>query len=212
MYSVQPPYLLRKFYKQLVWRFSFAEKKIFLTFDDGPVPEVTPAVLAILKKENVKATFFCVGENAQKHPELLQQIIAEKHTIGNHTFNHLNGWKTTDELYFNNVKKCADVVPSQLFRPPYGKIKKSQSKQLQNKYSIIMWDVLSGDYNQKIAPEKCLENTIKHTRSGSIVLFHDSIKAQKNMLFALPRFIEYCKQKNYFFETIPQQFGKDVFV
>ncbi|MEO6883082.1 MAG: polysaccharide deacetylase family protein [Bacteroidia bacterium] len=202
MYFVQPPYLLRQFYSQLIWRFPFQKNTIFLTFDDGPVPEITPAVLDILKKENVKATFFCVGENVQKYPNLFQQILAENHAVGNHTFNHVNGWKTNSDDYFNNIKKCADIVPSNLFRPPYGKIKKSQCKHIQTDYSIIMWDVLSGDYNPNISPEKCLKNTIQHTRSGSIILFHDSVKAEKNMLYALPRFIEDCKRKNYFFETI----------
>ncbi len=178
------------------------EKKIYLTFDDGPIPEVTPWVLELLNKENVKATFFCVGANVEKHPENFRQILAEGHAVGNHSFNHLNGWKTNNTTYIDNVKQCSQVVDSKLFRPPYGKLRKSQSSILSNEYSIIMWNVLSGDFDKATSPEKCLQNATKHLKNGAIVLFHDSIKAKVNMEYALPRFITFAKQKGFEFEKL----------
>lgn len=176
-----------------------SQKKIYLTFDDGPVPGITDWVLDILKQQNICATFFCVGENVIKHPELFQRIINEKHSIGNHTFNHLNGWDSHTFRYLKNIQKCAEVVKSNLFRPPYGRVKKSQYAVLNSQYSIVMWDVLSGDYDQKNSPEKCLNNVMSAVRNGSIVVFHDSYKAQKNIEYALPRFIEYAKSNGFEF-------------
>ena len=201
MYLVRPPYLVRKLYPKAVWRMDVSQKKIYLTFDDGPVPVITDWVLDVLKQENISATFFCVGENVTKHPELFQRIISEKHSIGNHTFNHLNGWDSHTFRYLKNIQKCAEVVKSNLFRPPYGRIKKSQYAILNSQYSIIMWDVLSGDYDQKNSPEKCLNNVTDAVRNGSIVVFHDSYKAQKNIEYVLPRFIEYAKSNGFEFAS-----------
>ncbi len=202
MYQVRPPYLLKKLYSSGVWRKDKKEKKIYLTFDDGPIPEVTPWVLDVLKENIIEATFFCVGENVVKHPEIYQRIIQEKHAIGNHTYHHVNGWKTPLPEYLKDVEQCAACVDSNLFRPPYGRIRKKQQKELEQHYSIILWDVLSGDYDQKTSPQQCLENVITHYRNGSIIVFHDSRKASVNMQYALPRFIEDAKSKGFVFAKL----------
>lgn len=180
------------------------EKAIYLTFDDGPIPEVTEFVLETLKKYQAKATFFCIGDNVRKHPAIFNKIIEQGHSIGNHTFNHLNGWKTADEEYFANVAKCDQQLPIQtdLFRPPYGRIKKSQARELSFTKKIVMWDVLSGDFSPNISPERCLTMTLKHTNSGSILLFHDSIKASVNMQHTLPRVLEHFRNLGYEFKNL----------
>jgi peptidoglycan/xylan/chitin deacetylase (PgdA/CDA1 family) len=202
LYIVRPTYLLRKVYPSAIWRMPAGERKIYLTFDDGPVPLVTPGVLDVLKEENIKATFFCVGENVEKHPDIYQRILADGHATGNHTFNHLNGWKTHGNHYLRNVLKCAELVDSGLFRPPYGRAKKSQMAALAGHYKIIMWDVLSYDYDKNTSPEQCLKNANDHVRNGSVIVFHDSLKAQRNMEYALPRFIRYAKEKGFEFEIL----------
>ena len=202
MYLVRPPYFFRKLFPKAIWRMDKTQNKIYLTFDDGPIPSTTTWVLSLLKQHHIKATFFCVGENVQKHPEVYRQIVDEKHAVGNHTFNHLKGWNTHSKKYIQNVEKCENYVSTNLFRPPYGKVKKSQFKILNSKFSIIMWDVLSGDFDKKTSPEKCLKNVTDTVRNGSIIVFHDSIKAQKNLEYALPRFIEYAKEKGYEFEIL----------
>ena len=202
MYIVRPTYLLRKIYPKAIWRVPTTEKKIYLTFDDGPVPSITTWVLDVLKKENIKATFFCVGENVSKNTEIYQRILDEKHAVGNHTYNHLKGWNTHGNQYVRNVIKCAEVVDSKLFRPPYGRIKNSQIALITKQYSVIMWDVLSGDYDKNTSPEQCLKNVTDNVRNGSIIVFHDSYKAQKNMEYALPKFIQYAKEKGFSFEVL----------
>ncbi len=193
-----------------------SSNKIYLTFDDGPIPIVTPWVLDVLKQNNIKATFFCVGENVVKHPDIFQRILDEGHSVGNHTYNHLNGWNTHSKKYMENIEMCAQALrsggtamPTHLFRPPYGKAKKSQLFNLTSKkdpdqhpYSIIMWDVLSGDYDKNTSPETCLNNVVDHLRNGSIIVFHDNIKAQKNLEYTLPLFIEYAKAQGYVFEKL----------
>ncbi|MES2629473.1 MAG: polysaccharide deacetylase family protein [Bacteroidota bacterium] len=190
--------------KSLVWNLPGSEKNtLYLTFDDGPIPEVTPWVLDQLRLFNVRATFFCVGENAARYPELLERIVNEGHVIGNHTHNHLKGWSTTDREYFRNIIEAGKHIPSRLFRPPYGRIKPSQLKVLRKQYQVIMWSVLTQDYDQKISPERCLDNACT-SANGDIVLFHDSVKAQKNLEYALPRFLKYYSEKEFLFKTIPQ--------
>ena len=191
-----------------VWAFPFSEKQVYLTFDDGPIPEVTPWVLDELKKHNAKATFFCIGDNVRKHPELFSRIISEGHALGNHTFNHLNGRKTKAEDYIHNVLKADEMmkrsIPQSskpeagsalLFRPPYGKITSKQAKILRNKgYRIIMWDVLSADFDSDVSEEKCLQNVLKNINPGSIIVFHDSLKAEKNLRYALPRVLNFISE------------------
>jgi peptidoglycan/xylan/chitin deacetylase (PgdA/CDA1 family) len=158
--------------------------------------------LDVLKQYNVKATFFCVGNNVEKHPTIFQRLLDEQHAVGNHTYNHLNGWKTHSPLYLKNVSKCKELVNSRLFRPPYGKMKKTQFNVLRRYYSIVLWDVLSGDYDKKTSPEKCLKNVLDKYRNGSIIVFHDNIKAWTNLQFALPKFIEHALKEGYRFETL----------
>ena len=180
------------------------EQVLYLTFDDGPIPEVTEFVLDTLEKYNAKATFFCVGDNVLKHPSIFEKVRSQGHSIGNHTFNHLNGWETSDENYLVNVAKCDQQLSLQtdLFRPPYGRIKKSQAEKILLTKRIVMWDVLSGDFSPDISPERCLAKTIRHTTTGSILLFHDSMKARKNLEYSLPRVLDHFGNKGYDFHKL----------
>lgn len=200
---IKPPYLARLFFPQLLWEVDTDSKEIFLTFDDGPHPEITPQVLDILEEYNVKATFFCVGENVKKYPKTYASLVEKGHRTGNHCYNHLNGWKTNNKDYFDNIEKCSQLVDSHLFRPPYGRISPSQIKALKHQYKIIMWSIVTYDFDKTITPAQCLENTIKYTKAGSIVVFHDSEKASANLFYALPRFLEYFKKKGFVFNVIP---------
>jgi peptidoglycan/xylan/chitin deacetylase (PgdA/CDA1 family) len=205
MYLVKSPLLLKWYYPSLVWNKSRSDKVIYLTFDDGPIPDVTDFVLKTLKSFQAKATFFCIGDNITKYPEIFQQVVDDGHRIGNHTYNHLKGWKTTDELYLRNFSKCQELTATDLFRPPYGRIKKSQIKEIRKCYpnlQIIMWDVLSGDFDPFLAPNKCFENVIRHTTNGSIIVFHDSLKAFDRLKYALPRTLQYLSDQGYTFETL----------
>ena len=211
MYLIKSPLLLKWYYPSLLWNKSRTEKVIYLTFDDGPIPNVTDFVLKTLKVFNAKATFFCIGDNIVKHPDVYANVINDGHAIGNHTFNHLKGWKTDDETYIENTLKCQALTKSNLFRPPYGRIKKSQIRSLQSlvlspqsdsRLNIIMWDVLSGDFDTNLSPEKCYQNVIKHTENGSIIVFHDSLKAFDRLAYALPRVLKYFTNKGFTFSTL----------
>ena len=169
--------LLDALTKNLVWSIKTTKKEVFLTFDDGPIPEVTPWVLETLKQYDAKATFFCVGDNVKKHPDIYRMIVDQGHKVGNHTMNHLNGWTNFNKTYFENIEKCNALIHSNLFRPPYGKIKPSQISHLKNDYRIIMWDVLTKDYDASVTGEYCFEKVKKNCKPGSIIVFHDSIKA-----------------------------------
>lgn len=205
-YIVTTPWWLRMLFPaNLTWRIPATEKIIYLTFDDGPNPVATPFVLDELKKYNAKATFFCIGKNVQEQPELYQRIFAEGHRVGNHTHNHLNGFHTKDELWLQNVKEAAKWIDSDLFRPPYGKIRSFPAKVLKESnppFQIIMWDVLSADFDTSISPQKCLDNVTKHTKPGSIIVFHDSEKAFPNLRFALPEVLKLFSGEGYRFEVI----------
>lgn len=199
---------IKTIFPNYVWDVPNHEKKVYLTFDDGPTPVITEWTLAQLKRYNAKATFFCIGDNIRKFPEIFQKVIDDDHSIGNHTFNHLNGWKTPNENYVNNVTLCHQQMTesrlhTNLFRPPYGKIKPSQSKILQKQgYKIIMWDVISYDFDATITPEKCLENVLKNVQFGSIIVFHDSKKGFKNLEFVLPKTLQFLNEKGYVCEKL----------
>lgn len=200
--KVRPPQMFRQVYPGATWRMAHNEKKIYLTFDDGPVPGVTTEALSVLKKYDVRATFFCIGENVQQHPDLYQQIIEEGHVVGNHTMRHVDGWKNSWFDYMRDVKECSAVVDSNLFRPPYGRMRRSQFQTLSRRCKVIMWDVLTCDYDASYAPEHCLELALMYSREGSIVVFHDSAKARSRMLYALPRYIEVMRERGFEFGVI----------
>ncbi|OYQ36374.1 polysaccharide deacetylase family protein [Flavobacterium cyanobacteriorum] len=212
MYWVKTGWLVKKFFSGYVWDLPNDDKKVYLTFDDGPTPGVTEWVLDVLQQFDAKATFFCIGSNIDKHPDIFNKVVAAGHTVANHTYNHLNGWKTSAETYLEDTFAAEKAIEVQgagtaftkLFRPPYGKIGKAQAEALRrNGYRIVMWDVLSADFDTAITPEKCLENVIGNTREGSVIIFHDSVKAFPNLEYALPKALEYLKGKGYRFMAIP---------
>jgi peptidoglycan/xylan/chitin deacetylase (PgdA/CDA1 family) len=201
-YWVKTPSWLKKvFPKKLIWDMPHdGAPTVYITFDDGPHPTATPFALEQLEQYNALATFFCVGNNVVKFPEVYEQVLRMGHTAANHTYNHMNGWKTDNNTYIANIAKAKEYIDSYLFRPPYGKIKPSQIRALAKndaRWKIIMWDVLSGDFDRQLSPEKCLKNVLDNIRPGSIILFHDSEKAWDRMSYALPRVLEYCKEKNW---------------
>jgi peptidoglycan-N-acetylglucosamine deacetylase len=201
-FLLQPKRAFRVLYPKAVWKVKTSSPTLHLTFDDGPIPGLTEWILDTLKHYDIKATFFCVGENIEKNRTIFNRIISDGHTVANHTFNHIKGFKTKTSDYMININKCEPYTNSKLFRPPYGQLKKSQYKALIDcGYKIIMWDVISYDY-ENIHPEECLKNVVKNAKSGSIVLFHDNIKAEKNIRYALPKTIEYFLKLNYGFSKL----------
>ena len=202
VFWVKTPLLIQFLIPNVTWRKKSLQKVIFLTFDDGPIPMVTPAILEILNKFNAKATFFCVGENVVRNKSIFDKILAEGHSVGNHTFNHLNGRLIKTQEYINNVAQCAKYVNSKLFRPPFGRLRWSQMRFLKKHYDLIYWDVLSWDFDSNVTKEKCLKNVLENTKSGSIVLFHDSIKSETRILYTLPRVLEHFSELGYTFEKL----------
>ena len=204
MYWHKNNFILKWLYPSFIWSKPTADKIIYLTFDDGPIPNVTEWVLDVLEQYQAKATFFCVGDNIRKHPQVFNKVRQARHSIGNHTFNHLNGWKTSKEIYLNNVSKFESVAGKevQLFRPPYGKITSSQAATIQQTHQIIMWDVLSGDFDHTLSPQDCLKKSIQYTEKGTIIIFHDSLKAQKTLEFVLPRYLEHFHTLGYTFQKL----------
>jgi peptidoglycan-N-acetylglucosamine deacetylase len=201
-FRVQLPVWFSGLYPEAVWRIPGGKKVVYLTFDDGPVPRVTQDILSILSHYNIKGTFFCVGDNVSKYPEIFKKIKDDGHAVGNHTYNHIHGLKNTNSTYFANVEKADNLIKSDLFRPPYGLLKGSQYWLLKSKYNIIMWDVISCDYDPGLKPEECYLNVIDFVRDGSIITFHDSFKAEKNVLNALPKVIEKLLEEGYSFRKI----------
>ena len=201
-YPIKSPFWLRWIYPHLTWHRSRKHRCLYLTFDDGPIPDVTPQILNILKSYGIKATFFCVGDNIQKHPEIFERIKTEGHQIGNHTYHHLKGWDTSKLAYLENVERCHQLTQSRLFRPPYARGTRAQYSELIKNYEIMMWDVMSGDFDPKMSPAQCLNNVINHAENGSIIVFHDNIKALPRVIYALPRAIEHWLKDGYEFKTL----------
>lgn len=203
MFVERPPVLYRMLFPETVWRIHKREHTVYLTFDDGPIPEVTPWVLDTLDHYGVKATFFCVGDNVARNPELFAEIRRRGHSVGNHTMNHMKSMNVSASTYLDNVKKAHALIQSPLFRPPHGLLRWTQSHVLRSHFSIIMYDLVTRDYSKKLTGEQVLENVKKYARNGSIIVFHDSLKAERNMKYALPRAIEWLKSQGYNFDRIP---------
>lgn len=201
----QPPFLYRLLFPKSHWRIRVPHQKtVYLTFDDGPIPEITPWVLDLLDRYKVKATFFCVGDNVRKYPDVYRMLTERGHQTGNHTFNHVQGWKNKTSYLLENTAKAAALIDSVLFRPPHGHMHIPQNRALQQAgYKVVMWDVVTRDYSRYMSPEQVLQNVRKYTRDGSIIVFHDSLKAEKNMKYALPLAIEWLQREGYRFELIP---------
>lgn len=196
--------LLRAAYPGLLWQMPPGRQVLYLTFDDGPIPEVTPWVLDQLAQYQARATFFCIGDNVRKHPEILRQVLHEGHSVGNHTFNHLNGWKTPAAAYVQNAAECSHwLPPTRLFRPPYGRISRRQIQAMRPAHDLVMWSVLSGDFSASLSSDAVLKATLKHTSAGSIVVFHDSLKARRHLEYALPRCLAYWQAAGYGFRGLP---------
>jgi len=206
MLFVKTPILIMKLFPELIWHFSSRkesrENQVFLTFDDGPTPEVTPWVLDCLKEYDARGTFFCLGRNVDKYPEIYNQILDGGHAVGNHTYSHLKGWKSSDMEYIDDIRLASHNIESQLFRPPYGRFRQTQIREIRKDYDIVMWDLLSQDYDQNIAPQKCLDNVRSNIRPGSIIVFHDSVKAKKNLYYTLPQIMEEYSGKYKFLPIV----------
>lgn len=197
MHLATVPNIIKPLAGQFTWHIPGCTDNVFITFDDGPTPDVTPAVLDILDSHQAKATFFCLGKNVKQHPELFQEVIDRGHAVGNHTYSHPNGWKTPKTAYLREVIACRKLVDSRLFRPPYGRIHRDQAAALRPHFHLIMWDVLSGDYLPNRSPERCLRALKKHTKPGSIIVFHDSQKAANTMLNTLPAYLQWLTEQGW---------------
>lgn len=208
-YLKKTPGLFQKIFPGRIWKIDTDEKIVYFTFDDGPHPEATTFVLNELKKYNAKATFFCIGRNVKENFDVYQKIIGVGHKVGNHTYSHLNGWKTEDKIYLEDIIKAAKIIDSNLFRPPYGRITKFQMKAIQgNKLHLktVMWDVLSGDFDPSVSGENCYLNVVNNAKQGSIVVFHDSAKSFATLQYALPKILKYYSDQEYRFHVLPEEF------
>lgn len=201
MFIEQPSAIVRAIYPKAIWRMDPSDKAVYLTFDDGPIPEVTPWVLDLLDKYHIKACFFMVGDNVRKHPDVFQMVKERGHLVGNHTFNHIRGFEYKGVSYLKNIEKANEFIQSLYFRPPHGHLRRNQAIVLHKKYKVIMWDLVTRDYSKKLNGEQVLQKVKKYARNGSIIVFHDSLKAEKNMKYALPRAIEYLLEQGYAFKT-----------
>lgn len=202
MYLAKTPHYVQHLFPDCTWQIKTKRKSLYLTFDDGPVPESTPFLLETLRRYNAKATFFCVGQNIEKHRDLYASIVSEGHSIGSHTRNHVSGWTSSNLDYYKNVRSAASQINTKLFRPPYGRIRPSQIRFLSKYYKIIMWDVLSADFDQNISPEKCLQNVLTNADKGSIVVFHDSKKSIEKLKWVLPKVLDHFSEKSYTFKAL----------
>lgn len=199
----QPPIPYRMLFPETVWRIPMKHKAVFLTFDDGPIPEVTPWVLDLLDHYGIKATFFCVGDNVRKHPETFRMVVERGHSVGNHTMHHLQGAKVTTARYVADIMEAHALIDSPLFRPPHGLIRWKQAATIKDNMRIIMYDLVTRDYSKKLTGEQVLDNVRRYVRNGSIIVFHDSLKSESNLRYALPRAIEWLKENGYQFLPIP---------
>ena len=200
---VKTPVVVKKMFPNYVWDISTSTREIYLTFDDGPTPEITEWTLQTLEQFKAKATFFCVGKNVKENPEIFNSILQAGHSIGNHTHNHIKGWNTSKADYLKNIEKASKFINSELFRPPYGQIKPKQGKEiLALGYKIIMWNVLSFDWDESVSENQCMDNVISIVQKGSIVVFHDSVKASRNLKFALPKVLEYFSERGFEFKSL----------
>lgn len=203
MFIERPPLLFRLLYPSALWRIEKQERTVFLTFDDGPIPEATPWILDTLDKYGVKATFFMVGDNARKYPHLHQEVVRRGHRIGNHTYHHLQGFKHSVEKYLKDTEEANKILRTNLFRPPHGHMTTAQYKHLQKSYTVVMWDLVTRDYSNRLSEQEILENVKRYTRSGSIITFHDSLKSIEKLHYALPRAIEWLQAEGYTCKLIP---------
>ena len=198
----QPTSILSKIYPNGIFRKDPEDHSVYLTFDDGPIPEVTPWVLDILDQYGIKATFFMVGDNVRKHPEIYKMVVDRGHHVGNHTFNHVRGMRMRNHDYIDNVHKCDTYFNTRLFRPPHGILRRWTYGYMKDDYQIVFYDVITRDYNEKLKPEKVLDIVKKYTRNGSIIVFHDSLRSEKNLRYALPKAIEWLKEQGYSFKQL----------
>jgi len=200
---VRTPGFLKIAFREITWHIRDTEPSLYLTFDDGPTPGITARVLEVLSQFRARATFFCIGRNVERHPEIYQQILSAGHATGNHTYSHLKGWFTPDTEYFNDISLAAQFISSKLYRPAYGMITPRQVRYLRQFYTIVMWDIMSYDFAYPTSPEKCLNQVIRFAKPGSVIVFHDSVKASEKLLHALPRVLEYYAEKGFTFKSIP---------
>jgi peptidoglycan/xylan/chitin deacetylase (PgdA/CDA1 family) len=205
MYLVKTPFFIKSLFSDYIWDIDTHQKEVFITFDDGPIPELTPWILDVFKEYDFQATFFCVGDNILKYPDIYTRIVEEGHAVGNHTFNHLNGWHTDNDTYMENVKAFDELLATDFFRPPYGKLKRGQASAIKSGKKIVMWDVLSGDFDAGITREQCLKNVLENFQQGSIIVFHDNIKAEEKLRFVLPKFLKHLNDLGYRSSAIHSQ-------
>ena len=211
MYLTKTPRVIQKLFPNFHWRVESNREKptLYLTFDDGPIPQLTPWVLEQLERYDARATFFCVGNNVRRYPDVLRKVIAAGHSVGNHTTHHLDGWKTDNVPYFHDIRHCAVSLKTSLFRPPYGRLKPSQAQFLQRHYQIVMWDVLSGDFDPELTPDDCFDNVVENASPGSIVVMHDSLKSEEKLRQVLPRLLAHYTERGYAFDRLTPELLAD---
>lgn len=208
MYFTEAPTIFKYLYPSYTWNIYDETKSIYITFDDGPDPNSTPIILDILKLNNARATFFCSGIKAKSNPKIIAKIRDDQHTLGNHAYSHISGWRTNKKVYIENIKACDEFVNSKLFRPPYGRITNAQKKELQLQYQIVMWSLMPGDFDVKVDKKKCLGRSIRYTKQGTVIVFHDSLKTIEKLQYILPKYIQHFHEKGYTFKNMKSELRK----